>query len=138
MANSRSALKRVRQNEARNTRNTDIKTRVKTLRKKTLAAAAAGDKDAAAKSFQEFTSVVDRSVAKSCSMAVRRYVDQNSLKNLVFASCHRDIIEWLQPDWVFDTDTGELSLGKLKGQKFDLSLYPAQKKYGQSSANIII
>ncbi len=60
MANSKSALKRVRQNERRNTRNTDIKTRVKTLRKKTLAAAEAGDKAAATKSFQEFTSVVDK------------------------------------------------------------------------------
>ncbi len=52
MANSKSALKRVRQNEIRNTRNTDIKTRVKTLRKKTLAAAEAGDKEAATKSFK--------------------------------------------------------------------------------------
>lgn len=60
MANSRSALKRVRQNETRNLRNTDIKTRVKTLRKKTLTAAEAGDKDAANKAFQEFSSVVDK------------------------------------------------------------------------------
>ena len=64
MANSKSALKRIRQNETRNTRNTDIKTRVKTLRKKTLAAAKAGDKDATTKAFQEFTSVVDKCAKK--------------------------------------------------------------------------
>jgi len=65
MANSKSALKRVRQNETRNERNTHIKTRVKTLRKKTLAAAEAGDKDVAAQAFKEFSSVVDRCAKNS-------------------------------------------------------------------------
>jgi len=60
MANSRSALKRVRQNATRNLRNTSIKTRVKTLRKKTLEEAAAGNKEAATKTFQLFASVVDK------------------------------------------------------------------------------
>ena len=65
MANSASALKRVRQNETRNARNTDIKTRVKTLRQTTLAAAEAGDKEATAKSFQDYTSVVDKCAKKN-------------------------------------------------------------------------
>lgn len=56
--------------------------------------------------IDEFTSVIDRAVAKSCSMATRKYVDKQGLKGIVFASCHYDIIEWLQPDWVFDTKTG--------------------------------
>ena len=51
----------------------------------------------------EFTSVVDRSVAKSCSTAISKYIKSNDLKSVVFASCHYDIIEWLQPDWVYDT-----------------------------------
>jgi len=55
--------------------------------------------------IDEFTSVVDRNVAKSCANSIRRYVDQKGLKGLVFASCHYDIIEWLRPDWVFDTST---------------------------------
>lgn len=58
--------------------------------------------------IDEFTSVVDRNVAKACSYALRRYCNQEKLKNIVFASCHYDIIEWLQPDWVFDTNTGQL------------------------------
>lgn len=57
----------------------------------------------------EFTSVIDRDVAKSCSNAISRYVKRNNLKNIVFSSCHYDIIEWLQPDWVFDTLTGKLT-----------------------------
>jgi len=60
MANSQSALKRVRQNEARATRNKTLSSRMKTLRKKTLAAAEAGDKEAAQKSFSEFASAVDK------------------------------------------------------------------------------
>lgn len=56
--------------------------------------------------IDEFTSVVDRNVAKACSVALRRYADRNEIKRVVLASCHYDIIEWLQPDWVFDTATG--------------------------------
>jgi ABC-type ATPase with predicted acetyltransferase domain len=57
----------------------------------------------------EFTSTIDRNVAKACAFAIRRYVDKKNLKNIVLASCHYDIIEWLQPDWVFDTNTGALA-----------------------------
>lgn len=49
----------------------------------------------------EFTSVVNRDVAKSMSFALQRYVRQHNLK-IVIASCHFDIIEWLQPDYVFN------------------------------------
>ena len=59
--------------------------------------------------IDEFTSVVDRTVAKSCANAVRRYVDQNKIHSMVFASCHHDIIDWLQPDWIFDTNSGILT-----------------------------
>jgi GNAT superfamily N-acetyltransferase len=52
---------------------------------------------------------VDRDTAKSCSYALQRYIRNNGLKNVVFASCHYDIIDWLQPDWVFDTSTGQLN-----------------------------
>jgi len=59
--------------------------------------------------IDEFTSVVDRNVAKSCSCATARYIRKAGLKNIVFATCHYDIVEWLQPDWVFDTTVGVLS-----------------------------
>ena len=58
--------------------------------------------------FDEFTSVVDRNVAKSTCVAIRKYIDKNKLNNIVLASCHRDIVEWLQPDFVYDVDTKEL------------------------------
>lgn len=59
--------------------------------------------------FDEFTSVVDRTVAKSCTHAIQRYIRQQGMKGIVFASCHYDIIGWLQPDWVFDLTEGKVS-----------------------------
>lgn len=53
--------------------------------------------------IDEFTSVVDRQVARSCAYALRRYVDTKPLSRVTIASCHYDIIEWLRPDWWFDT-----------------------------------
>lgn len=59
----------------------------------------------------EFTSVVDRNVAASASRSVRAWADRTGSHGLVLASCHRDIIPWLRPDWVVDTDAGTLTIG---------------------------
>jgi GNAT superfamily N-acetyltransferase len=64
--------------------------------------------------IDEFTSVVDRTVAKSCSVSIRRYADAHDVRGMVFASCHYDIIEWLQPDWVLDTQSGRMATGRLE------------------------
>jgi GNAT superfamily N-acetyltransferase/ABC-type ATPase involved in cell division len=73
----------------------------------------------------EFTSVIDRPVAMSCANAVNRYAKQYGLKNVVFASCHYDIIDWLQPDWVYDTLTQKLSYrGSARRQQIDLEIFP--------------
>ena len=73
----------------------------------------------------EFTSVVDRSVAKSCSNAVQRYIKKQGIKRVVFSSCHYDIIPWLQPCWVFDTATGGfMPRGSLQRPAITLSLEP--------------
>ncbi|MGB0992265.1 MAG: 30S ribosomal protein S20 [Akkermansiaceae bacterium] len=60
MANSAQALKRVRQTATRTERNKSLTTRMKTLRKKAIAAAEAGEKDAAKSAYSEFTSAVDK------------------------------------------------------------------------------
>jgi GNAT superfamily N-acetyltransferase len=49
----------------------------------------------------EFTSVVDRQVAKIGAHAVQKYVRKHNRK-FVAVSCHYDIIDRLQPDWVFE------------------------------------
>jgi GNAT superfamily N-acetyltransferase len=58
----------------------------------------------------EFTSVVDRNVAVSASNALRRWVDANGVRRVVLATCHRDVLPWLQPDWVIDLDIKSWSL----------------------------
>lgn len=62
--------------------------------------------------IDEFTSVVDRNVAASASKAMRTYVDREDLRDIVLVSCHRDIIPWLRPDWIIDTDAGTLTVGE--------------------------
>tara|TARA_B110000908_G_C10079615_1_gene368954 strand:- start:2 stop:847 length:846 start_codon:yes stop_codon:yes gene_type:complete len=49
--------------------------------------------------IDEFTSVVDRDVAKSMSFAIQKYVRKHN-KRMIVASCHYDVMEWLTPDWV--------------------------------------
>lgn len=48
----------------------------------------------------EFTSVVDRTVAKIGSAAIAKAV-RRSDKQFVAVTCHMDVEDWLQPDWVY-------------------------------------
>lgn len=48
----------------------------------------------------EFTSVVDRQVAKIGAHAVQKWVRRKADRQFVAVSCHSDIIDWLQPDWI--------------------------------------
>jgi len=52
----------------------------------------------------EFTSVVDRQVAQIGSHAVQKHVRRAGRK-FVAVTCHFDVIDWLQPDWVLDVST---------------------------------
>ena len=60
MANSRSALKRVRKTETQSSRNRAIKSRVKTFRKKLITSIEGGDATAAQAALQEFSSAADK------------------------------------------------------------------------------
>lgn len=76
----------------------------------------------------EFTSVVNRETAKSMSFALQRYVRQKGLK-VILASCHFDIIEWLQPDYIFNLnhrdESGDVEMERLCYQ--DLSSYQQEQ-----------
>lgn len=52
----------------------------------------------------EFTSVVDRQVAQIGSHAVQKFIRKRN-RQFVAVTCHYDVIEWLQPDWVLDMAT---------------------------------
>ena len=59
--------------------------------------------------IDEFTSVVDRDTAKSLALSIRTFYNRRgTIEPLYIASCHRDIIDWLDPEWVYDTDLQKL------------------------------
>lgn len=51
--------------------------------------------------LDEWTSVVDRTVAKVMSHCVQKHARRVKGK-VVLLSCHYDVIEWLDPDWIID------------------------------------
>jgi len=59
--------------------------------------------------YDEFTSVVDRTVAKVCSAAIAKGIRRGNLPcRFVAVTCHYDVAEWLEPDWVLDMATQTL------------------------------
>jgi len=77
--------------------------------------------------IDEFTSVVDRNVAKAASTALSKYIRNNSIHNIILATCHEDILEWLEPDWIFNTNNGELLVGRcLQRPQINIKIYPCK------------
>lgn len=68
----------------------------------------------------EFTSVVDRTVAQVGSAAVAKTVRRRS-QRFVAVTCHYDVLDWLEPDWVYEPHTGKLARGRLR-RRPDISL----------------
>lgn len=89
--------------------------------------------------FDEFTSVVDRVVAKTSSSAISKAVKKMN-KKFVAVSCHKDVIDWLEPDWIYDTDSNEFFFAQknTKDHKSSLELKKQIKNNGQYLGNIII
>jgi len=77
-----------------------------------LARAILDEKDLFA--FDEFTSVVDREVAKVGSFAMQKAI-RKTKKKFIAITCHHDVESWLLPDWVFNTDT--MTFHNNEGQK---------------------
>ena len=63
--------------------------------------------------IDEFTSVVDRTVARIGSAAIAKAL-RRSQRRLVAVSCHYDIIDWLEPDWVYDPAANEFEWRSLR------------------------
>ena len=75
--------------------------------------------------FDEFTSVVDRNVAKIGSKAISKTIRRRNDKKFIAVSCHYDILNWLEPDWIFDTNKMEHidPRGYLRQEKFKLEIF---------------
>lgn len=77
----------------------------------------------------EFTSVVDRQIARFGALAFAKSW-RRAGGQAVLLSCHYDIIEWLEPDWVFDTATGEYAGRRLwRRPSFDLEVWETDWRY---------
>lgn len=63
--------------------------------------------------IDEWTSVVDRTVAKVMSHCVQKFARKNN-KRVILLSCHYDIIEWIKPDWLIDCNKQQFLLPKSK------------------------
>ena len=89
--------------------------------------------------FDEFTSVVDRDVAKITSYAMQKSIRKTNKKFIVI-SCHDDIKEWLLPDWIFDTNTMTFNNNlEKKNQILNLKYTTTEiRKFGKCLVNIII
>lgn len=61
--------------------------------------------------IDEWTSVVDRTVAKAMSVCVNKFAKRYN-KKIILCSCHYDIIEWLRPDWLIDCNKQKMELPK--------------------------
>lgn len=77
--------------------------------------------------IDEWTSVVDRQVAKVASTAVAKTIRRQK-KRLVAVGCHYDVIEWLQPDWVFEPHTSRFEWRCLQRRpEIELDVYRVRR-----------
>lgn len=79
--------------------------------------------------IDEFTSVVDRQIARFGALAFAKSW-RRTCGQAVLLSCHYDIIDWLEPDWLFDTATGKYTgRGLWRRPKFELSIWQTNWRY---------
>jgi ABC-type ATPase with predicted acetyltransferase domain len=83
--------------------------------------------------FDEFTSVVDREVAKVGALAISRAV-RRTKKQFIAVTCHFDVIDWLEPDWVVNADTMDVVKKNDPTQqlssRFIVAVYPCGRSFG--------
>ncbi|MCG8451382.1 MAG: GNAT family N-acetyltransferase [Pirellulales bacterium] len=74
--------------------------------------------------FDEYTSVVDRNVAKACSTAIAKGIRGGHIPcRFIAVTCHYDVAEWLEADWVLDMATGRLDRRRLRRPRIHLEVH---------------
>jgi GNAT superfamily N-acetyltransferase len=82
--------------------------------------------------FDEFTSVVDRTVARIGSAAVAKAIRSGRIgKRFVAVTCHYDVVPWLEPDWVLDMASGTLARGRLRRPDIRLDVRRVRRELWQ-------
>lgn len=71
--------------------------------------------------YDEFTSVVDRTVAKAACVSVAKTIKRTN-KKFIAVTCHNDVEEWLEPDWKYDTGLSEFRRDCLRRPKIQVKI----------------
>ncbi len=78
--------------------------------------------------FDEFTSVVDRNVAKVVSAAVAKGIRGGRIGcRFVAVTCHYDVTEWLTPDWIVDMATSTFQRRSLQRPPIELEIFRCRR-----------
>ncbi len=78
--------------------------------------------------FDEFTSVVDRNVARVVSAAVAEGIRSGRIaRRFVAVTCHYDVTEWLAPDWVIDMAAASFSRRCLRRPPIELEIFRCRR-----------
>ena len=79
----------------------------------------------------EFTSVIDRQIAQIGSQAFQKAWRRSNPKGkVVLLTPHYDILDWVQPDWIFDTKTKKFERGCLRQRpKIELEVFKTNGSY---------
>ena len=79
----------------------------------------------------EFTSVIDRQIAKIGSQAFQKaWRRGNPTGKVVLLTPHYDILDWVQPDWVIDTKTKTFERGVPRQRpKIELDIWKVNASY---------
>lgn len=87
--------------------------------------------------FDEFTSVVDRNVAETMCIAANKSVKRLG-KRFIAVTCHYDVLQWLQPDWYFDTNEMKCFFVSSHANQSTMRSGGAKRTCGESLGSIII
>jgi GNAT superfamily N-acetyltransferase len=76
----------------------------------------------------EFTSVVDRQIARFGALAFAK-AWRRGTGQVVLLTPHYDVLEWLEPDWIYDTAKHSFARGSLRRPKFTLDVWKTDSSY---------
>lgn len=80
--------------------------------------------------FDEFTSVVDRNIARIGSFAMQKAIRKTN-KKFIAVTCHFDVEDWLLPDWIFDTNTMTFRINEVQKKNrppINFKIYETKEK----------
>jgi len=77
----------------------------------------------------EFTSVVDRHVARAISAGLAKRIRRGTLScRFVAVTCHYDVAEWLTPDWVIDMAVRQFTRQSFRRPAITLAVVPCRRE----------